>query len=92
MKNSGHTDEETHVYSEGVRRGGTLVSAKVPDDHVAQAEAILDRNKSVETTSRGAAYRSGEWSSFDPAAPAGTADEIERERSGYTTTSATERY
>ena len=31
LKNSGHTEEDANVYSEGVRRGGTLVSAKVQD-------------------------------------------------------------
>ena len=83
LKNAGHTDEEADVYSEGVRRGGTLVSAKVADADIAPAEAILDRSNSVDATTRGAAYRETGWSGFDETAPAYTAEEIERERSGY---------
>ena len=83
LKNAGHTDEEANVYSEGVRRGGTLVSAKVADGQVTQAQAILDRNNSVDAATRGAAYRSGGWSGFDASAPAYTPDEVERERATY---------
>ncbi len=53
LKNAGHTEEEAHVYSEGVRRGGTLVSAKVADADVVQSEAVLDRNQPVDTAARG---------------------------------------
>lgn len=83
LKNAGHTDEEAHVYSEGVRRGGSLVSAKVPDNLVSEAEAVLQRNKSVDATTRGQAYRESGWSSFDENAPAYTSDQVERERGLY---------
>jgi hypothetical protein len=83
LKNAGHTDEEAGVYSEGVRRGGTLVSAKVPDADVATAEAVLDRSNSVDAATRGAAYRQSGWNGFDESAPAYTATEIEQERTGY---------
>jgi hypothetical protein len=86
LKNAGHSDEEANVYSEGVRRGGTLVSVKVSDSQVAEAEAILDRNKSVDAATRGEAYRSGGWSNFDSAAPAYTPDEVERERAAFSST------
>lgn len=83
LKNAGHTDEEAHFYSEGVRRGGTLVSAKVADTDIARAEAVLDRSNAVDAPTRGAAYRETGWNRFDETAPAYTADEIERERTGY---------
>jgi hypothetical protein len=83
LKNAGHTEEEANIYSEGVRRGGTLVSAKVPDDRVAETEAVLDRNRAVDTTSRSAAYRAAGWNRFDEAAPAYTSDEVDRERARY---------
>lgn len=85
LKNAGHTDEEAHVYSEGVRRGGSLVSAKVPDDLASEAEAVLQRNKSVDAQTRGDVYRKAGWSSFDDKAPAYTHEEVERERSLYQT-------
>ncbi|MCE7798714.1 hypothetical protein LWE61_19475 [Sphingobium sufflavum] len=83
LKNAGHSDDEAHVYSEGVRRGGTLVSAKVSDDLAPQAEAVLQRHRSVDAATRGAAYRESGWSTFDDNAPAYSADEVKRERSLY---------
>jgi len=83
LKNAGHTDEEAHVYSEGVRRGGSLVSAKVPDDLVDEAEAVLNRNNSVDASTRGNAYRASGWSSFDETAPAYSKEQIQRERGMY---------
>ncbi|MEG3082676.1 hypothetical protein U1707_03410 [Sphingomonas sp. PB2P12] len=91
LKDAGHTEEDAHVYSEGVRRGGALLSARVEDDLVAEAEAVLDRNRSVDATTRGAAYRQDGWNSFDEAAPAYTRDEVAAERNRYrpSTTSTT---
>lgn len=81
LKNAGHTDEEANVYSEGVRRGGTLVSARVPDDLVGQAEAALDGNRGVSATTRGADYRRSGWTRFDEGAAAYTPEQIDAERS-----------
>jgi hypothetical protein len=67
-----------------VRRGGTLVTARVDDTRAASAQTILDCNKSVNLAARGDAYRESGWSTFEPAAPAYTADEVARERSRYT--------
>lgn len=86
LRNAGHSDDEAHVYSEGVRRGGTLVSAKVPDDRVSEAEAVLQRHRSVDAATRGAAYRQSGWSRFDESAPGYTAAEVEQERSLYSST------
>jgi hypothetical protein len=82
LKNAGHSDEEANVYSEGVRRGGTLVSAKVPGDRVAEAEAVLD-DRAADIVARGDAYRSAGWDRFDPEAPAYTTEEVDRERDTY---------
>lgn len=83
LKNSGHTDDEAHVYSESVRRGGSLVSAKVPDNLVSEAESVLQRNHSVDAQTRGAAYRQNGWTAFDEKAPAYTPDQVQRERQTY---------
>lgn len=92
LKNAGHTDEEANVYSEGVRRGGSLVSAKVPENGIADAEAVLDRNSSIDAMTRGAAYRQAGWTRFDADAPAYTTDEVDRERAAYATSTPVERY
>ncbi len=83
LRDAGHTDEEANVYSEGVRRGGTLVSARVDEGMVSQAEALLHRHKAVDATTRGNAYRQSGWSAFDDKAPAYTRDDVARERSLY---------
>jgi len=82
LKNAGESEEDAHVYSEGVRRGGTLVSARVEDSLVPEAEAVLNR-RGVDAATRGAAYRQSGLTAFDDKAPAYTRDEIERERSAY---------
>jgi hypothetical protein len=92
LKNAGHTDEEANVYSEGVRRGRTLVSAKVSDDQVSEAQAVLDRNKAVDTSARGTAYRQSGWTSFNADAPAYTRDEADAERTRYSAVVTTDRY
>lgn len=83
LKNAGHDDDDAHIYAEGVRRGGSLVSAKVPDDLSSEAEAVLNRNRSVDARTRGQSYRESGWSSFDETAPAYTADQVREERSRY---------
>ena len=89
LKNNGHTDEEANVYSEGVRRGGTLVSARVPDDLAASAEAALNNSRGVDAATRGADYRRAGWSVFDENAEPYSPDEIERERAAYRRENAT---
>jgi hypothetical protein len=83
LKNAGHSDEEAHVYSEGVRRGGTLVSVRVPDTLVVPAEAALNGHRGVDAATRGADYRQAGWTSFDETAAPYSADEIDRERPTY---------
>ncbi|MET0377082.1 MAG: hypothetical protein ABW128_22845 [Rhizorhabdus sp.] len=83
LKEAGHDENDAHVYAEGVRRGGSLVSARVPDGLVGEAEAVLDRHGSVTATTRGASYRESGWSAFDPDAPAYTADQVREERTRY---------
>jgi len=85
LKNAGHSDEEAHVYSEGVRRGGTLLSARVPEDRVNEVEQVLQRNNAVDAGTRGSAYRQDGWNGFDENAPAYSHDEVLAERSRYGT-------
>jgi hypothetical protein len=82
LSQAGVSDEDAQVYAEGVRRGGTLVTARAPDTDRARAEAVLDRS-AVNMRDRGAAYRQSGWKRFDPNAPADTADQVARERQLY---------
>ncbi len=83
LKGAGHTDEEAHVYSEGVRRGGTLLSARVPDAMAEQAVTALTPYNGVDAATRGADYRSRGWSTFDEQASPYSASEVQTERARY---------
>jgi hypothetical protein len=80
---SGVSEDDANVYAEGVRRGGTLVTAHVDDQRVSQAREILQRSRSVDLAARRNAYRDAGWSRFDEAAPAYTDEQVRRERQLY---------
>jgi hypothetical protein len=65
LTESGVPEEDAHVYAEGVRRGGSLVTARVEDDLVQRAEDILDSAERVEPATRRASYAEGGWTRFD---------------------------
>jgi hypothetical protein len=83
LTDSGVPEDEAHVYAEGVRRGGTLVTARVPDEQAANARSILQRHKWVDPRVRGDFYRQEGWSRFDADAPVYTREQIESERTRY---------
>jgi hypothetical protein len=80
LTNAGVSEEEARVYAEAVRRGGTLVSAKVADDKLMEAEEALRASPYVNVAERGAAYRASGWNGFDEAAEPYADREIEAER------------
>ena len=73
------SDLQAELFMEGVRRGGTLVTVRAPEERVAEIDAILDRN-AVDPASRRAEYAAVGWSAFDPAGPILTKADIDRER------------
>jgi hypothetical protein len=82
LTQAGVSQQDAHVYAEGVRRGGTLVTARVPDGDRARYDTILNR-ASVNIRDREAAYRKSGWSGFDSTASPYTAEEAVRERNSY---------
>jgi hypothetical protein len=82
LTEAGISKEDAHVYAEGVRRGGTLVSARVPDADRARCEAVLDRS-AVNIRDRSAAWQRAGWKTFDPASKPYGADEVRKERQLY---------
>jgi hypothetical protein len=83
LTKAGVPENEAHVYAEGVRRGGTLVTARVDDARAAEAQSILQRHKYVDVNARAQAYRQQGWSAFDEKAPAYTADQVAKDRALY---------
>ena len=84
LTQAGVSKEDAEVYAEGVRRGGTLVSAKVADADRARLDSILNRS-AVDLQSRRTAWQESGWKTYDPAAKAYSADEVRKERSLYGT-------
>src|SRR3954452_9483234 len=84
LTQAGVSEDEANVYAEGVRRGGTLVTARGPDGERSRFEAILDRS-AVNIRERASLYQQGGWSGFAPNAPAYTDEQIRREREQYRT-------
>src|SRR5258705_9087797 len=82
LTQSGVSKEDAHVYAEGVRRGGTLVVARVPDGERTRYEAILDRS-AVNIRDRGEAYRKNGWTGFDESAAPYSVDQARKERELY---------
>jgi|AraplaMF_Col_mMF_1032025.scaffolds.fasta_scaffold05209_4 hypothetical protein len=83
MTSSGVSERDAHVFAEGVRRGGTLVTAKVDDALAPEAEAILKRSNWVDPTTRRAAYEEQGWTRFDDTLDPYDADQVEQERLRY---------
>lgn len=69
---SGVPEEHAHVYAEGVRRGGNLVTLRTDDSRAAQAEQIMARHNAVDAGARGNEYRAGGWNRYDENAGAWT--------------------
>jgi hypothetical protein len=69
MTSAGVSEADAHLYAEGVRRGGTLVVARVDESQVDVAEAIMRRHNPVDAASRRTVFREEGWNTFDPEAP-----------------------
>ncbi|ABD88021.1 conserved hypothetical protein [Rhodopseudomonas palustris BisB18] len=79
LAEAGVATNEAEIYAESIRRGGSLVSARVPEPDKARLEALLDPS-SVDISQRRTEWQSSGWAAFDPAAPGPTDEEIARRR------------
>ncbi len=83
MTNDGVSEADAHVYAEGVRRGGSLVTARVNDAQESEATIILRRGTWVDPMERRRTYEAEGWSAFDENSPPYAADQIDQERTRY---------
>ncbi len=83
LTKAGVDEEDAHVYAEGVRRGGTLVTARVDDSLAPAARAALDQKRTVNLAARRDAYRSEGWTAFDESEKPFTADQVAEDRARY---------
>ena len=65
---NGVSEQDANVYAESVRRGGTMVTARVNDVQLGLARSIMERYSPVDPLTRAAEYQKTGWKQFDPAA------------------------
>jgi hypothetical protein len=82
LTQAGVSKEDADIYAEGLRRGGAVVSARVPDADALRLQAIMDRS-AVNVRERAAAYRQAGWQSFNAKETPYTADQVRKERELY---------
>jgi hypothetical protein len=77
---AGIPESDAHVYSESIRRGGTMVTVRTAQQNEPIARGALESMQPVDVTARRLEYQKTGWSKFDPAAPDYTLSEAELER------------
>lgn len=65
---AGIPEEDAQVYTEGIRRGGTLVIARVDDDQADAAVDVMDRHNVVNIDTRRSELQAGGWTRYDETA------------------------
>jgi hypothetical protein len=83
LTDSGVSEDDAHLYAEGVRRGGSLVTAKVDDTRTPEAQAILQGSNWVDPIERRRAYNEQGWTRFDDALDPYSPEQIAQERDRY---------
>ncbi len=82
---AGIPEDDAEYFSEGVRRGGTLVVVRAPDDTAQLASDIMNRHNVIDIDQRVEQWRGSGWSRFDANAKPYTTQEIDRFRTTRTT-------
>ena len=70
IKNAFAPDEDRYAYEEGVRRGGTLLTADVDEDQIDEAVRVLEDSNSIDIDDRSQQWRSSGWD-YAPGAAVG---------------------
>jgi hypothetical protein len=66
LTGAGVSRDESDTYAEAIRRGDTLVSARVDDARAGEVEAIMDRHNPLDWQERRRSYASGAAGDADP--------------------------
>ncbi|MGI4746672.1 MAG: hypothetical protein ACRYGI_04555 [Janthinobacterium lividum] len=80
LTGAGVHKDDAHVYAEGVRRGGTLVTVRADEGAASRIEQVLAGSGSVDVAARRASYQSNDWSRFDDTAAGYGTAEVAAER------------
>ena len=61
LTDAGISHDDAHLYAEGVKRGGTLVTVRTDDTRAGQVADILDADGAVDLNTREADWRGAGW-------------------------------
>jgi hypothetical protein len=76
LTEAGVSEADANVYAEGVRRGGSLVTARVDDELAEEAQEIL-ASSNVDVAARRSDYEAEGWTRFDPDSDYVAGDEVD---------------
>lgn len=79
----GIPESDAAYYLEGVRRGGTLVIARVPDHKTEMAIEIMNNFEPANIEARVTEWRARGWQAFNPEGKALSEADLEKEQSRY---------
>ena len=65
LRRAGVPEDDLHMYAEGVRRGGSLVIARLADDNVDRGLEIMSNYRPVDIDERGSQWRTEGWTRYD---------------------------
>ena len=80
LVDAGVPEADAHVYSESIRRGGTMVTVRTAEANAVAARGALDGFSPVDISARRLEYQKTGWKAFDPKAPDYTLSDAEIER------------
>jgi hypothetical protein len=82
LVHAGVSDDLAHTYTEGVRRGGTLVTVRADENRASIIEDVLNGRtaSAVDVTRRRADYETTGWKRFEETEPHYTPEQVEAER------------
>lgn len=61
LKDHGVSEDEAEYYEEGLRRGGAIVTARVPEDRAGDATKALERAGAADILKRAEEWRAAGW-------------------------------
>jgi hypothetical protein len=69
LTDAGVNRDHAVVYSESIRRGGTMVTVRTADADAGRIATLMETYKPIDPVVRGAEYRKTGWQTFDERAP-----------------------
>jgi stress response protein YsnF len=83
LADRGMPEDDTHLYAEGVRRGGSLVLVEASEAQADHAREIMEQFNPIDVHERRARWHQEGWNRFDPKAAPYTETEVHQERERY---------